>query len=449
MKRRVISIILCGLMVTGLLAGCGDSASSTTASTTGSSGTDKTAVVADSATSETTSAQSTTAEARTSDVSGSLTIWEHDTAFESSLEAVVEGFKAKYPNVDVEYEFKSDDYQNALTIAIQSGDAPDVFWTNGTATAYFGEFQKADALMDLTDIVDTSELPEDGLSIGTIDGKLYSVPWSCVDTRACYYNKDLFEDNGWEVPKTFDEFEELLQKEKDAGYIPISLSPNNAWSLLFAFEPILSAYDSDYTEGLADYSVKATDEPARGAMNKMLEWAEKGYFGDNYLGVADGNAQVLTFTSGEAVMDIDGSWDTNTFLENNPDLNLGAFQIPDNNGKTGMVGTLANGFSIYKGTKNVEAATAFLQYCATTEAQQAWVDGQGAVSGNKNVKSGSAVAEEIANCDTMYTSWQAVLTKHAKDGENASTLFENDITKVFTGDMTTDEFFDEIANVMQ
>ena len=33
--------------------------------------------------------------------------------------------------------------------------------------------------------------------------------------------------------------------------------------------------------------------------------------------------------------------------------------------------------------------------------------------------------------------------------EISSFLFENDMTKVFTGEMTTDDFFDEIAKVMQ
>ena len=68
-------------------------------------------------------------------VTGSLTIWEHGTTFENSLAAVIEGFQKKYPNVEVEYEIKDGDtYYSLLTTAIQSGEAPDLFWTNGTAT---------------------------------------------------------------------------------------------------------------------------------------------------------------------------------------------------------------------------------------------------------------------------------------------------------------------------
>ena len=452
MKRKSAGILLCVAMTTAL-AGCGSSqapsASSGAAASSAQTETSS-AAVSESAEATGTTKTTETAEAAGNDLSGSLTIWEHNTSFETSLQGVIDGFKKKYPNIDVEYEFKDgDQYYNLLNIAVQSGDAPDIFWTNGTATNNMSELVKADALLPLTDVVDTSELPENCLAIGTLDGTLYSVPWSCVDTRACYYNKDIFEKEGFAIPKTFSEFEELLQKEKDAGYIPISLDSGSSWDLLFAYEPVLSAYDSAYTEGLADYSVKATDQPARDCMNEMLSWRDKGYFGDNFLGVTDGDAMVLTFTNGDAAMCLAGSWDANTFTDNNPNLKLGAFQIPDKDGKTGMVGTNANGFSVFKNSANLDAAKAFIQYCATTKAQQAWVDGQGAVSGNPNVKSGSEIAGEIANCDTTYTSWQSVLANHAKEGENASTLFENDMTKVFTGEMTTDDFFDEIAKVMQ
>ena len=383
-------------------------------------------------------------------VSGALTIWEHNTSFEPSLDGVVKGFQAQYPNVEVAYEFKDGgQYYNLLNISIQSGDAPDIFWTNGMATNNLTELIKAGAVMDLTDIVDTAQLQPQNLSISMKGGKLYAVPWSCIDTRACYYNKDIFEKHGWTVPKTFDEFEVLLQQQKDAGLIPISLNPGSCWDLLFAFEPILSAFDSAYTKGLADYRVKATDQPARDCINKMLAWAEKGYFGENFLGVASGDAMILTFTNGEAAMCLAGSWDANTFTDNNPAMRVGAFQIPDRDGVTGMVGTNANGFSVYSKTKNEAAAKAFIQYCATLEAQQAWVDGQGAVSGDPNISSGSEIAGEIAHADHVYTSWQSVLANYAKAGENASTLFENNLPKVFQGEMTTDAFFDEIAAVMQ
>ena len=151
------------------------------------------------------------------DISGSITIWEHEYSFEEALKAVIDGFQEKYPNVEVDYEIKASDYQQVLATALQSGEGPDLFWTNGTATDIMLGYVKNGMVADLSDSVDFSLMTEDAMKLSTVDDKQYSVPWLTMDTRACFYNKDMFEENGWEVPGTFSEFEDLLAKIKEAG----------------------------------------------------------------------------------------------------------------------------------------------------------------------------------------------------------------------------------------
>ena len=95
-------------------------------------------------------------EAVNEDVSGSITVWEHAYSFEEALKAVIEGFKAKYPNVEVDYEIKASDYQQVLATALQSGEGPDLFWTNGTATDIMPGYVNNGMVEDLTDVVDFS-----------------------------------------------------------------------------------------------------------------------------------------------------------------------------------------------------------------------------------------------------------------------------------------------------
>lgn len=427
--KKTVSFI-CAVSVMGVsLAGCGDNSQSTKGK------------------------ENADGESKENDggMSGTLTIWEHGYGFEASLQQIIEGFQKKYQDVEVEYEIKDgDNYYSLLSTAIQSGEGPDIFWTNGTATANMKDYVSNEVCMDLTDKVDYSLFGEDAMKLTEVDGKNYSVPWLTMDTRAVYYNKDIFEENGWEVPEKFSEFEELLEKIKKAGYTPISLSGVNVYSLLFTFEPILSAMDVEYTKGLSDYSVKATGKPAADALNKMLEWADKGYFGDNWLGVADNNAQTLAFTSGEAVMDIAGSWEAATISENNPNLNYGAFEIPSEEGIRGMVGTPANGFSVNTATENEAAAVAFMNYCASLDAQTVWVQSQGAVSASDEIEASTEIAKEISEsgAGNIYTSWQSVLVNHSTDG-TAVSLWDEDFTKIFSGDITAEEFMDNISKVMQ
>ncbi len=438
MKLKKIGAVLLSVAMMGtMLAGCNSSTSTDTNQE------DTTADVTESADkAETTSDNA---------VSGTITVWEHAYSFEDSLKDVIAGFEKQYPDVDVQYEIKDgQDYYSILSTAIQSGDGPDLFWTNGTATSNMTDFVTNDVCYNLTDAVDLSLFDENTLKITQIDGKSYSIPWLTMDTRTVYYNKDLFSENGWTVPTSFNEFEALLETVKNAGYTPISLCAMDPYSLLFAFEPILSAYDVNYTKGLSDYSVSATDKPVADTLNLMLDWANKGYYGDNWLGVADGNAQILAFTSGKAAMSISGSWDAATISQNNPDLNFGAFAVPAEDGTTGLVGTPANGFSVNAASKNMDAALAFANYCASLEAQTVWVQSQGAVSASQDIEASSDIAKEISEGGkgNIYTSWQSVLANHSADG-TAATIWSEDFPKVFSGDLTVDDFLNEISEVMK
>ena len=81
----------------------------------------------------------------------------------------------------------------------------------------------------------------------------------------------MFEEHGWEVPKTFSEFEDLLAEIKGEGITPISMALES-WSLLFGFEPLLAGYDPEYSAKLQDYTdITATDQPVRDCMQLMVD----------------------------------------------------------------------------------------------------------------------------------------------------------------------------------
>lgn len=417
--KKLVSVGCAAAMLAGCLTGCGSAADSASNSEDG-------------------------------ELAGSLTIWYNTYSYEDCLTDVIAAFKEEYPNVDVEYEIKADgDYDSLLKTAVQSGSGPDLFWTNGTATTTMPDFAKNGVIEDLTDVVDYSFLSDDAMQLATIDGKSYSVPWMTLDTRAVFYNKDMFAENGWEIPKTFGEFEDLLKEIKSTGTTPVSLC-YDSWSMLFAYEPILAGFDPEYSAGLSDYSVKATDQPARDAMQKMVDWADAGYFGDNWFGVTDSSAQILAFTTGNAAMTIAGSWDAATISQNNPGMNFGAFAIPSEDGTTGLVGTSANGFSVSSTSQNLEAAKAFAAFCATKEAQTIWVQAQGAVSASTEIEASTDIAKEISESGdgNVYRSWQNVLSSYSAEGM-ASTIWSESFPKVFNGEMTVDQLMDEIGAEME
>lgn len=383
--------------------------------------------------------------AENSDVSGYITIWEHNFSFKDSLEEIISAFQTTYPNVEVDYAIKADgDYDSLLKLAIQSGSGPDLFWTNGTATSTMRDLVEQGVCVDLADMVNFDFISDNALELAQIGDGIYSVPWMSMDTRTCYYNKDMFEQYGWSIPETLDEFQALLSTIKASGITPISLS-GDIWCILFIYEPVLAACDPVYSAKLRDDSVSATDAPARKAWELLVDWADKGYFGAGWMSVADSDAQNFAFATGKTAMAIGGSWDAVIISKNNPLLNFGAFAIPANDGTVGLVGTSANGFSVNVASKNIDAALAFAAFCAGKQAQTLWVQSLGAVSGSGEIEASTQIAKEISESGrgVIYRSWQNVLSSKSPSG-NAFAIYERDIRKVFTKELSTDEFMDEL-----
>lgn len=391
--------------------------------------------------------------AEESEIGGSLIIWEHSDQFTEPLKAVVAGFNEKYPDVDVQIEVKtSDQYYNLLQTAMQAGETPDVFWTNGLATTHYKSYADAGYLMDLTDAVDFS-LYEGTTAMNIVtmeDGKVYSTPTAETGGRCVYYNKDIFEELGLEIPKTFSEFEAVLAKIAESDYTPIAFSATDPWAILFQFEPVLNGMSVDWVKEYEENgTIKVNDERVVAAFDKMLEWAEKGYYGKGYLGVDESGA-LLAFSKGEAAMCVEGTWNISTIDENNPELNYGAFQIPTEDGEQPMVGTNSCGYGVSATTENPDAALAFVNYFASVDGQTRWINGLSAIPCTTQIVSENAVVNEIASFDYLTESYYNILGYLAdpEQDDTATAVWESDQCKVFAGALGVQEFVDSLQSLL-
>lgn len=434
--KKVFALVLTLCMAATLFTGC-QSKSKDTAKDSDSES-DKAAV--------TSAADSTSDEAK---VGGKLVIWDHTAQFDAPLKAVIEGFNQKYPDVEVEYQIKTaDQYYNLLQTAMQAGEAPDLFWTNGTATTNYASYIKQGLLMDISDKVDFSLYNgTNAMNLVTVDDKVYSTPTAELGGRAVFYNKDIFTELGLQIPKTFSEFEKTLETIKKSKYIPISFCGSDPWAVLFQFEPVLAGMSLDW---INEYGTKGdvaiNDKRVTAAYNKMLEWAKKGYYGKGYLGVDESGA-LLAFSKGDAAMCIEGTWNIQTIQQNNPDLNFGAFQIPCEDGSIPFVGTGSVGYSVSANTENTDAAIAFENYFASKEAQAIWIKTLDSIPCSKEIQSENPVVNDITNFTVQAESFYSILGYLAKDGESPTNVWQEDQTKVFSGGLTPEKFTDELEKL--
>ncbi len=378
-----------------------------------------------------------------------LTVWEHTPQFEPSLKATLENFMASNPDIRVEYEIKTPDkYYALLATTIQAEEAPDLFWTNGTATTDLGNLVKQGAVMDLTGRITLNGYSDMAKKMITIDGKEYLTPGATIGTRAVYYNKAIFRDNGISVPTTFAEFEEILATLHGNGVTPLSFGGMFSWSILFHFEPILAAMAPDWLEEATAGRARVTDPRVKAAFNKMLEWGEDGYYGIGYLGVDEGG-QLLAFSKGQSAMTITGSWNADSLRKNNPDMEIGAFQIPTADGRRPLVVTYSAGFCVSSNTEHPEAALRLANYLASVESQQIWVDNLKDVPGMEGVTTDDPLVAEIIASDIQVNSFYTILGDNAKEGATPTQLWEQDNVKLLSGMYSTDEFVSMLDDLLQ
>lgn len=135
---------------------------------------------------------------------------------------------------DVELEFSSYAGKNTtqyIMIQMEAQDCPDVV-INTFANS--GELQKEN-LLDLSGEECVSNIRMKLLDDVQVDGAAYLIP-SNVSFFGPYYNKTLFEKNGWSVPASRKELEELVPKIKAAGVTVSEVTtqfPGSAFAFLW------------------------------------------------------------------------------------------------------------------------------------------------------------------------------------------------------------------------
>ncbi len=147
---------------------------------------------------------------------------------DAGFQAVTDAFNAANPNIKATYTGVTD-YDTTRAAQLTAGTA-DVFVcfprqpqdftgqaaTEDTLMAQAGQF------VDLTDEPFMDNYTQSVLASprSAIDGKVYAVPTGLAYATGVYYNKQIFEDLGLDVPTTWDEFEKVMTSLKQDGTTP-------------------------------------------------------------------------------------------------------------------------------------------------------------------------------------------------------------------------------------
>ncbi|MBX8824505.1 extracellular solute-binding protein [Ochrobactrum sp. SFR4] len=120
------------------------------------------------------------------------------------------------------------------------------------------------------------------------DGKFVGMPFNS-SAPIMYINTDALKKAGVEAPKTWEEFEAIAPKLKEAGYIPLTAS-QLTWQFtenFFSRQNIQFATNNNGYDSIQDTKLNVTDPNLIMMFDKLKDWADKGYFGFYGAGWAD------------------------------------------------------------------------------------------------------------------------------------------------------------------
>lgn len=314
--KKVLSTILAALLAAGALSACQSApASSGTESTPESK--------AEESTAEESKAES--GDAATSDIT--LTYWSMWNSTEPQAIAIQEAIDAYTAETGIKVEVQwngRDTQQQTIQAALDSQTAIDLFDEDfqRVSTQYNKNCLN---LEDMAAAVGYEDYAVAALSAAVRNwaGELIAIPYQPY-TSGVFYNKAAFTAAGIEKePETWDEFLEVCQKLKDAGYVP--LVQDDAY-VLYTYGFQLARYiGQDAVKELALNGGWSQSAEAKKAADDIANLVSQGYI--DGLDVYPKGENRIGFE--EAAMVVNASWVPSEITNNTDcDLEWGMFNYP-------------------------------------------------------------------------------------------------------------------------
>ena len=291
------------------------------------------------------------------------------------------------------------------------------------------------------------------------DGKLYGLPRN-TDVAGFYYNEKMFKENGWTVPKTYDELLELAKKINDKGIIPLAMDGGDGWPMAVYLSDILyKLTGSDYSSTVSDAIKKGdfSDANIKKATEILKQTADAKMFQKGYDSQDYGTAQNL-FTNGQAAMFYMGSWEASMAL--NEDIpkeireNIRVFTMPIIDGGKGKATDIAawngGGYAVSSKSEHKEEAIKFLNYMYQPDklSKYGWENGVGMSAQDQSAyMTGKETKLQMQFVDAVNNATSLSGTPINDCGPSTfKTSIESEIQSVSNGSKSVDDFLKIIGD---
>ena len=301
-KKRVLSLLLASAMIASLAAGCGS----------GGGGSDN------------------------GEEKVTLTILAGQSTTDAGIEDMIdEAMAEKYPEVTLEWECVDwgNDFQPKMQQYMQSG-LPDIMIGKAQDVATY-------APQGILGEIDEQYL-ERGLDAArenvTIDGKTYGLVYNAM-YQGVYYNRAMFEENGWKVPETQEDLQAIIDDCKEKGIIPFASHMIDTWSIgnvtmQFMMNDVFNKdpqWGDEFRAGKTSFSDSKEAQTAY-QYNKLIY---DNTYPDTFS--TEETTCDARMVQGEAAMKVSGSWSIQSFLDIDENFDFGIFPFPNQTGDSKLI----------------------------------------------------------------------------------------------------------------
>ncbi|MCT1478411.1 ABC transporter substrate-binding protein [Microbacterium sp. p3-SID336] len=283
---------------------------------------------------------------------------------------LVAEYNASQDDVRVEIDTSGVDVVSASFVR---GNPPDIMLANYNYEV--ARFVQRCALTDLSETDAAADIRDDLQPLmdqyGSCEGRTSALPYS-VMAASVIYNAQIFEEQGLEVPQTWDELIALCDQLREAGIDPFYGTFKDDWTVAQGWYDyavggsldVLEFFDALAAEGteVGPDSEVSFEKDFAEPMDKMMQLVND-YTNEDAAsrGYGDGN---LAFAKGEAAMYLQGPWAFSEIAKTDPDLELGTFPLPmtDDPDDLAVRVNMDLAAMIPEESRHQEAARDFLEY---------------------------------------------------------------------------------------
>ena len=295
------------------------------------------------------------------------------------FDRLAEKFNATHDNIKLKASSPNEPITILKTRFIRE-NYPDIIGIGGDMD--FSNFQDAELLADVSSYPGLKKIKKayidiiEGLEFVPTDGT-FGVPYM-ANAAGVLYNKDMFDEHGWTIPRTWSEFIKLCEDIKAAGILPLYFGYKDTWTTLAPWNALavdLAPADVCQQVNMGKTTFAKEYKDIADKILAILPYGEEGPFAYGY------NDACTAFARGQSAMYTIGNYAIPQILSVNPTMNIDSFVMPGSDDPNGQ--TLNSGvdlmFCVMANSPHKKEAYEVIDFLLDPENIQMYVDDQNSV----------------------------------------------------------------------